>query len=72
MIRYVIPNLSPSTSAAEQEKLIAAFSQVKGVKDVAVAVARKEVTFSITGAEPRKSLLEEACKQAGFTLGNRM
>lgn len=72
MIRYVVSNLSTSTSQAEQDKLVAAVSGIKGVKDVAVSLARKEVTFSINGPEPKKSLLEQACASAGFTLGTRM
>lgn len=72
MIRYVVANLGPQTSQSEQEKLIASVSKLKGVKDVALSLPRHEVTFSITGPEPKKSLLEQACASAGFTLGARM
>lgn len=72
MIRYVVANLGPQTSRSEQEKLIASVAQVKGVKDVALSLSMHEVTFSITGPEPKKSALEQACASAGFTLGARM
>lgn len=72
MIRYVVSNLGPQTSKSEQDQLIAAVSQVKGIKDVALALARHEVTFSISGPEPKLALLEKACASAGFTLGARM
>jgi len=72
VLRYVVSNLGPETSQANQDKLIAAFQSVKGVKDVALVPARKEVTFGINGPEPKVKLLKEACQQAGFILGNRL
>ncbi|MCC7507965.1 MAG: hypothetical protein IT464_01155 [Planctomycetes bacterium] len=72
MIRYVVSNLGAQTPQAEQDKLVAAVSQLKGVKDVALSLPRKEVTFSINGPEPKATLLEKACASAGFTLGARM
>ncbi|MBX3474058.1 MAG: hypothetical protein KF754_06710 [Planctomycetes bacterium] len=72
MIRYVVSNLGPQTSQADQDKLVAALGKVKGLKDVALNLSRREITFSINGPEPKPRLLEEACTSAGFTLGNRM
>lgn len=72
MIRYVVSNLGPQTSQADQDKLIAAVAKVKGVKDVALNLARHEITFGIAGPEPKLRLLQEALQGTGFTLGARM
>lgn len=72
MIRYVISNLGPQTSQAEQDKLVAALTKVKGIKDVALNLTRHEITFGIAGPEPKLRLLQEALAGTGFTLGNRM
>ena len=72
MQRYVVSGLGPNTSQAEQDKLISAFGTVKGVKDIALALDRSEITFGISGAEPKPKLLEAACASAGFKLGRRM
>lgn len=72
MLRYVVSNLGPETSKANQDKLVSALQSIKGIKDVALVPARKEITFGISGAEPRVKELKEACQQAGFTLGNRL
>jgi hypothetical protein len=46
--------------------------KVKGIKDIALTPARREITFGINGPEPKAKLLSEACASAGFTLGTRM
>lgn len=72
MIRYVVNNLGPSTSQADQDKLLAALGTVKGIRDIALTLPQHEITFSIAGPEPKARLLAEACTKAGFALGARM
>lgn len=72
MLRYVVSNLGPETSQANQDKLVSALQSIKGIKDVALVPARKEITFGISGPEPKVKVLKEVCQQAGFTLGNRL
>lgn len=72
MLRYVVTNLYDNTPEAEQRKLIAALEDVQGIKDIALDVHRKEVSFGIDGAEPKVNALRDACASAGFSLGIRM
>jgi hypothetical protein len=72
VIRFVVSELSAQTPKAEQDKLVAAVGGVKGVKDVALSLPRKELTFSLVGAEPKVTLLKAAVASAGFTLGQKM
>ncbi|MCB9895342.1 MAG: hypothetical protein H6839_12900 [Planctomycetes bacterium] len=72
MLRYVVSNLGPETPQANQDKLLAALKTIKGIKDIALVPARKEIAFGINGPEPKAKLLKEACATAGFTLGSRM
>ena len=72
MVRYVVSNLGTNTPQTEQDKLLAALGRVKGIKDIELSLARKEITFGINGPEPRAKAVQEACASAGFTLGQRM
>lgn len=72
MLRYVVTNLYEGTPEEDQHKLISALEDIEGIKDIALDVDRKEVSFRIKGAEPRVNALREACAGAGFTLGIRM
>ncbi|MCA8916895.1 MAG: hypothetical protein KDB90_15995 [Planctomycetes bacterium] len=72
MVRYVVSNLGPETTQENKDKLLAALKNVKGIKDIALTPAAKEITFGINGPEPKAKLLKEACETAGFTLGARM
>lgn len=72
MVRYVVTNLGPQTSVADQEKLVKALEKVKGIRDIALTLPAHEITFGIAGPEPKQRLLAEACASVGFTLGARM
>ena len=72
MVRYVVSNLGPETSQADKDKLLAALKTVKGIKDIALTPAAREITFGINGPEPKAKSLSAACQSAGFTLGARM
>lgn len=72
MLRYVVSSLGPNTSQADQDKLVTALGTVKGIKDIALALDRHEITFGIAGPEPKVKVLEAACASAGFKLGARM
>jgi hypothetical protein len=72
VLRYVVSSLGLNTPQADQEKLVTALGTVKGVKDIALALDRHEITFGIAGPEPKAKLLEAACASAGFKLGRRM
>ena len=72
MIRFVVSELSAQTPKAEQDKLVAAVSGVKGVKDVALAGQRRELPSSPVRRAPKLHLLKAACASVGFTLGQKM
>lgn len=71
MLKYGIANLGPETPSENIEKLRVALAGVKGIKDIDVVPARREITFGITGPEPKLRLLTDACASVGFTLGSR-